>query len=92
MNIFMLMFYVYLAGCCLDLCKYLFYALCWLLLGWPDELVFKVLDANLAFSVFCLVLFSATPVFLPVLDEILLDVLDLIIGNLYNTAFYRQFM
>nr|UUX91049.1 nonstructural protein 8 [Alphacoronavirus sp.] len=92
MNIFMVMFFVFLAGCCLDLCKYLFFAFAWLFFGWPDECVFKVLDANLAFSVCFMVVFSATPVLFPVVDDLLLDFFELVVGQLYNSLFYRQFL
>nr|QWN56310.1 nonstructural protein 9 [Alphacoronavirus sp.]QWN56321.1 nonstructural protein 9 [Alphacoronavirus sp.] len=90
MNIFIVMFLLFIAGCTLDLCRYLFYAICWLILGWPSEEVFKILDANFAFSIFCILLFVLLPVCCPLVEEVLLDILDMIVGQLYITSFYRQ--
>lgn len=90
MNIFVVMVLVFIAGCMIDLCKYLFFALCWLLVDWPLEHVFNVLDANFAFSIFVLLLFVLLPVFWPQAAETLLNFLDLIAGLLYSSTFYRQ--
>lgn len=90
MDIFGVMLLIFMTGCMIDLCKYLFFASCWLFIDWPLEHVFSVLDANFAFSIFVLLLFVLLPAFQPHLWEILLNFLDLIAGLLYNTAFYRQ--
>nr|QBP43275.1 ORF8 [Bat coronavirus] len=92
MNMLVVIIYVFIAGCIQDLCKYLFYALCWLFLGWPDEVVFKVLDVNFAFSIFCLLVFSLPPIFCPVLDELVFQAIDALLAQLYSSAFYRQLM
>lgn len=90
MNIFSVMVLVFIAGCMIDLCKYLFFAFCWLLVDWPLEHVFNVLDANFAFSIFVLILLVLLPLYWPNALEMVLDFLDLIVGTLYSTTFYRQ--
>nr|QBP43264.1 ORF8 [Bat coronavirus] len=39
-----------------------------------------------------MVVFSATPVLFPVVDDLLLDFFELVVGQLYNSLFYRQFL
>lgn len=91
MNAFMFTCALFLVLSVYDIFKMLFFAFAHVLFGWPEGLALEAMNCEFWFSGLVICVFLAMSVS-PILDEMIIDAIDYITGQLVRSQFYRNLM